>query len=87
MTDRVFVDTNVLVYSRDISQGEKQQIAARWMKALWEHGNGRTGIQVLNGFFITFTEKLSPGLDQQDAWAATTFFNWERYVSVAMCEC
>jgi predicted nucleic acid-binding protein len=40
MTDRVFVDTNVLVYSRDISQGEKQQIAARWMETLWEHRNG-----------------------------------------------
>lgn len=78
MTDRVFVDTNVLVYSRDISQGEKQHIAARWMEALWEHGNGRTGIQVLNEFFITVTGKLSPGLDRQDAWAdVQDLMSWE----------
>jgi hypothetical protein len=53
MTDRVFVDTNVLVYTRDTSQGEKQHIAARWMDTLWEHRNGRTGVhrlRVVNPF-------------------------------------
>jgi len=72
------VDTNILVYGRDTSQGEKQQIAADWMEALWEKGNGRTSMQVLNEFFVTVTGKLKPGLAPGDAWAdVQDLMSWE----------
>jgi predicted nucleic acid-binding protein len=78
MNDRVFVDTNVLVYCRDTSQGAKQKIATRWMKVLWERGIGRTSVQVLNEFFVTVTGKLSPGLERADAWAdVQDLLSWE----------
>jgi predicted nucleic acid-binding protein len=78
MSDRVFVDTNVLVYSRDTSQGDKQQVAARWMETLWERGTGRTSVHVLNEFFVTVTGKLKPGLERGDAWAdVQDLMSWE----------
>ena len=62
-----FVDTNVLVYARDISEPDKQPLAHDWMEHLWRTGTGRTSMQVLNEYYVTVTRKLSPGLDQTDA--------------------
>jgi predicted nucleic acid-binding protein len=62
MTDRFFVDTNLLVYSRDASEPEKQQKATKWMTQLWYDKSGRLSYQVLQEFYITVTRKLDPGL-------------------------
>lgn len=68
MTAAVFVDTNVLVYARDASEPCKQPAAARWIEQLWIEQRGRTGIQVLNEYYVTVTRKLEPGMTQADAW-------------------
>jgi predicted nucleic acid-binding protein len=62
MNDKFFVDTNVLVYSRDLSEPEKQNQALSWMTHLWETGRGRLSFQVLQEFYVTVMEKLKPGL-------------------------
>ena len=67
MTDRVFVDTNVLVYSRDASELPKQKQAMAWMSQLWSEQTGRLSFQVLNEFYVTVTQKLQPGMDTQSA--------------------
>ena len=67
MTDRVFVDTNVLVYSRDASELPKQKQAMAWMSQLWSEQTGRLSFQVLNEFYITVTKKLQPGMNPKDA--------------------
>ena len=59
-----FVDTNVLVYARDLSEPDKQPLAAAWMAHLWQNESGRTSVQVLNEYYVTVTRKLSPGLDR-----------------------
>ncbi len=59
-----FVDTNVLVYARDISEPDKHLGAAGWMEHLWSTRSGRTSVQVLNEYYVTVTRKLSPGLDR-----------------------
>lgn len=41
MSDRVFVDTNVLIYARDAAHPEKQSRAALWMESLWRNRTGR----------------------------------------------
>jgi predicted nucleic acid-binding protein len=63
MTAEVFVDSNVLVYTRDASEPEKQEKALAWMEHLWIAGAGRLSFQVLQEFYVTVTEKLKPGLD------------------------
>ncbi|MBI4642182.1 MAG: PIN domain-containing protein [Deltaproteobacteria bacterium] len=67
MSDKVFVDTNVLVYCRDASEPEKQAKAAVWMAALWERRAGRLSYQVLQEFYVTVTAKLVPGLEPDAA--------------------
>ena len=67
MTDRIFVDTNVLVYSRDLSEPLKQKQAMAWMSHLWNGKNGRLSFQVLNEFYVTVTHKLQPGMDPHSA--------------------
>jgi predicted nucleic acid-binding protein len=54
----VFVDTNVLVYVRDLSEPEKQRRAAAWVAALWNTGLGRLSYQVLQEYYVTLTAKL-----------------------------
>lgn len=68
MTAAVFVDTNVFVYARDASEVRKQPAASRWLEHLWIEQRGRTGIQVLNEYYVTVTRKLKPGMSPENAW-------------------
>ena len=63
----MFVDSNVLVYSRDASEPEKQPAARAWLRALWESRRGRVSVQVLEEFYVTVTRKLDPGLEAPEA--------------------
>jgi len=69
MTGPVFVDTNVLVYARDLAEPVKQARAEAWLKRLWQEGAGRVSWQVLNEFYVTATRKLSPNLSPEEARA------------------
>ena len=63
----IFVDTNVLVYARDLAVPHKQERAHEWMSALWASRLGRTSVQVLNEYYVTVTRKLSPALPAEHA--------------------
>jgi predicted nucleic acid-binding protein len=56
--ERFFVDTNVLLYSFDPSDRAKQELAHRWVAALWENAAGRLSWQVLNEFYFNAVRKL-----------------------------
>lgn len=64
-----FVDTNVLVYARDSSQGTKQERANAWIRHLWETADARVSVQVLQEYYVTVTKKLRPGLGPEEARA------------------
>ncbi len=67
MTARIFVDTNVLVYFRDGSAGQKQRQSAEWIKRLWRTLGGRLSMQVIHEFYATVTRKLNPPVEREDA--------------------
>jgi predicted nucleic acid-binding protein len=67
MTERVFVDTNVLVYSFDLREPDKLVRATDWLNHLWSARSGRISFQVLQEFYVTVTHKLKPGLDVETA--------------------
>jgi predicted nucleic acid-binding protein len=67
MSGKIFVDTNILVYSVDASEPKKQPVAWNWLERLWQERNGCLSYQVLNEFYVTVTGKLSPGLDPREA--------------------
>ena len=59
MSDRIFVDTNILVYAHDADAGEKHAAAAQAVADLWESRNGILSTQVLQELYITLTRKVA----------------------------
>jgi predicted nucleic acid-binding protein len=59
MTDRVFVDTNVLIYAHDLDAGLKHDRAAAIIADLWEKENGIISVQVLQEFYVNLTRKIA----------------------------
>lgn len=68
MSDKAFLDTNILVYSRDAGSGVKQMLAEKLIKHLWESRSGALSVQILNEYFVTVTRKLKPGISPDQAW-------------------
>ncbi len=56
--DRVFLDTNILVYAHDLDAGNKQNIALGVIRGLWEARSGVLSVQVLQEFYATMTRGL-----------------------------
>ena len=69
MSASVFVDTNVLIYSEDGRDPDKQQAALRWLDVLWQRGCGRLSTQTLSEFYVNATRKIRPGLAPGEARA------------------
>jgi len=67
MTDLVFVDSNVLVYSLDASEPEKQRHAESWLQHLWSNRVGRLSYQVLLEFYVIVTKKIDVTLSHEEA--------------------
>jgi len=67
MNVNCFVDTNILVYSRDSSEPDKQLKAKAWLTQLWQQESGRISAQVMNEYYVTATQKLKPGLSKEQA--------------------
>jgi predicted nucleic acid-binding protein len=65
--DRIFVDTNVLVYSYDTDAGSKHDTARSVLQGLWESRTGVVSTQVLQEFYVTVTRKLPKPLARQTA--------------------
>ena len=40
MSDRIFADTNILVYAHDLSAGERHAKASAVIESLWEQETG-----------------------------------------------
>jgi len=57
--DRVFVDTNVLVYAHDLDSGEKHRVARELLIDIWNHRAGVLSVQVLQECYVTLTRKIS----------------------------
>ena len=67
MTDKVFVDTNILVYAHDLDAGNKHDQAAEIVSQLWESRNGVLSTQVLQELYVTLTRKVSSTLSKLEA--------------------
>jgi len=77
MTAAVFVDTNVLLYSRDPRDPAKQARAVAWLGLLWRKQSGRTSTQVLSEYYVTVTRKLEPRVPSAEAWDdVSAFLTW-----------
>ena len=63
MSDRYFVDTNVLMYAHDSAAGEKHQLAKVLVEELWETRAGVVSTQVLQELAVNLRRKAKKPLD------------------------
>ena len=56
--DKVFLDTDLLLYAYDARSLVKHSVAVRILEDLWKSGNGILSTQVLQEFFVTITKKI-----------------------------
>ena len=63
--NKVFLDTNILVYAFDSSAGKKHEIAKQILIDLWETSGGLLSTQVLQEFYVTVTQKIPKQLDRK----------------------
>ncbi len=66
-TDRVFVDTNVLIYAHDLDAGDKREQARRLLADLWASGQGVLSTQVFQEFYVNVTRKIAHPLARSTA--------------------
>ncbi len=58
MSDKTFIDTNVLIYAHDIDASAKHQIAKAVLRELWSERTGVLSMQVLQEFYVNVTRKI-----------------------------
>lgn len=63
MSDRYFVDTNILIYAHDASNGGKHERAKALVEALWRDRAGVVSTQVLQELAANLRRKAGNPLD------------------------
>jgi predicted nucleic acid-binding protein len=63
MSDRYFVDTNILLYAHDTSTGEKHERAKALVEALWEARAGVVSTQVLQELVVNLRKRAKNPMD------------------------
>jgi predicted nucleic acid-binding protein len=62
MTEKYFVDTNILVYAHDRTAGLKHERARQLLERLWASGQGVVSTQVLQELCINLRRKVTPAI-------------------------
>ncbi|MGR3318629.1 MAG: PIN domain-containing protein [Candidatus Anammoxibacter sp.] len=78
MKDKVFLDTNILIYAIDSSDNEraKRDAAKNLIKKIIEKENGAISIQVAQEFFQISTRKIKTPISVDDA------IEYLKYISI-----
>jgi predicted nucleic acid-binding protein len=63
MSDRYFVDTNILMYAHDASAGAKHERAKALVEELWRDRNGVVSTQVLQELAVNLRRKAARPID------------------------
>jgi predicted nucleic acid-binding protein len=82
MSDKCFVDTNVLVYAHDSSAGWKQKTAQTLLEQLWGTGTGVLSTQVIEEFCVNLRRRAAVPLSIDEAREVIrTFLSWDVVVN------
>jgi predicted nucleic acid-binding protein len=63
MSDRYFVDTNILMYAHDSAAGDKHARAKALVEELWQNRSGVVSTQVLQELAVNLRRKAKKPLD------------------------
>ena len=67
MSDRTFVDTNILIYAHDADAKSKHEVAKSVLGELWSQRMGVLSMQVLEEFYVNVTRKIASPLPKDVA--------------------
>lgn len=67
MSDRVFLDTNVLVYAYDLDEPDKRAIAQRVLRSSILEEAGIVSAQVLGEFYVAVTRRVATTMSPAEA--------------------
>jgi predicted nucleic acid-binding protein len=67
MSDKTFVDTNVLIYAYDADAKQKHEVANEILRELWSERTGVLSMQVLQEFYVNVTRKIASPLSKDAA--------------------
>lgn len=78
MKDKVFLDTNILIYAHDIDAGKKHDVALSILKTIWEEETGIISTQVIQEFYVNVTRKIpNPITPVQARGIILNYFSWQ----------
>jgi predicted nucleic acid-binding protein len=84
MTDKVFVDTNILVYAHDRSAGPKHERARTLIEKLWTSGAGVLSTQVLQELCVNLRRKTTHPLSiEQTQQLLQDYMSWDIVTNTA----
>ena len=63
--DKIFIDTNIIIYAYDVTAGNKHKVAGNILTELWNSGMGVISTQVLQEFFVNVIQKIPRPLDKK----------------------
>jgi predicted nucleic acid-binding protein len=67
MSDKTFVDSNVLIYAHDADAKSKHEVAKSVLAELWTQRAGVLNMQVLQEFYVNVTRKIAVPLPKRTA--------------------
>lgn len=77
MSDKFFVDTNILAYAHDRSAGVKHQRAQMLLEQLWNSGQGVLSTQVLQELCVNLRKKCAPLPVEEVRLLIRDYATWE----------
>ncbi len=82
MSDRAFVDTNILVYAHDRGAGPRHDRAKDLVQHLWQQRTGVISTQVLQEFYVNVRRKAADPVDADEArQLVRDYLTWEVVVN------
>ena len=82
MSDKYFVDTNILIYAHERSAGIKHERARQLIERLWLSGQGVLSTQVLQELCINLRRKLAKPLPVEEIRRLIQdYLSWEIVVN------
>jgi predicted nucleic acid-binding protein len=67
MSDKTFVDTNILIYAHDVDAKKKHDVAKNVLRELWSQRTGVLSMQVLQEFYVNVTRKIASPIPKDAA--------------------
>lgn len=82
MSDKYFVDTNILVYAHDRAAGSKHEKAKALIEKLWQSGEGVLSTQVLQELCVSLRRKSTFPLSMEELQhLIQDYLSWEVVVN------